>query len=80
MISEQNFIEWVFSGAVLCAAWIMRRLHMRVDKISDDLTNHKLDVAERYITRLEVISNFKELKSWLVKIDAKLDKKVDKGE
>ena len=76
---------WLFGLACAVGGWVFKMIfqelrehketHAAIDKKVDD---HKLHVAENYITKIDFKDLFDKISNQLTRIEDKLDKKVDK--
>ena len=56
--------------------WFNKRLLGRVDKLEDELHNHKLATAEKYASKSDLSENFNRLHDADMRIEGKLDKLI----
>jgi hypothetical protein len=77
-VDYQTIIN-IFVGAGLSVlGWFARRIWDALDGLKGDLSKLREELPKTYITKDDFREGVKELKSLLLAIDAKLDRKVDK--
>ena len=68
------------AGAVLAAiGWFCRQLWDAVNRLKEDLSDLREEIAKDYATRHDLKDALREVKDLLEKINDKLDHKVDKS-
>lgn len=64
-----DFLVWIFIAPIL---WFIKRLVGKVDKIEEDLKEHKEDAAKIYVPRSEIKEDNKIIHEKLDKIHDRL--------
>lgn len=70
--------EWAWLAFVGVGAWIMTRLHTRVDTMEKNIEAHRLNVAENYVPKVEMFDLRQEMRGGFDKISAALTRIYDK--
>ena len=74
----QTGFDVVLGIAAAALGYMMRKVDERTEATQRDLAQHKVKVAEVYVTRTEVSEGFQTIYDKLDKISDKLDKKADR--
>ncbi len=74
----QTVINIGAGGALAVAGWFARQMLAAVDELRVDLARLREELPKTYLTRNDFKDGMHEIKSLLIQIDAKLDKKADK--
>ena len=74
----QTVINIGAGGALAVAGWFARQMWAAVDELRVDLARLREELPKTYLTRNDFKDGMHEIKSLLIQIDAKLDKKADK--
>ena len=57
-MDQVGFIDWFFKAAIgslgAIIMWTQKVLHEKVEKISDELMEHKTMSAEKYVTKIDL--------------------------
>lgn len=56
----------------------VKEIKQEIGKMEEQLTNHQIKVAEQYVTNSHFNEGVTDLKSYLIRIEEKIDKKADK--
>ena len=70
----QTLINLGASGALGAVAWFVRASLAKQDRTAAELTELRVRVAQDYVTH----SHLRDIKDSLIRIEGKLDTKVDK--
>lgn len=84
-----DWLQWTFAPILAIGGWIMRRLHMKVDILETEISDHRLHVSQNYMPKAdfqlevkdmrdEMRSGMREIKDGMTRIYDKLDGKADK--
>lgn len=68
-------VDWLGGAAMAYAGW----LNMKLNGIEKDITEHRVKVAENYITKSEHSEQIEKIDAKLDRILDKLDEKADKN-
>lgn len=75
----QTLINVGAGGALAVAGWFARQMWTAVDLLRDDLAKLREELPKTYVHRVDFKDGIHEIKSMLITIDAKLDRKADRG-
>lgn len=74
----QTVVNLGAGAALAVVGWFARQLWQAVSELRADLSHLREELPKTYITKDDFREGVKELKTLLLAIDAKLDRKVDK--
>jgi len=74
----QTLINWAFTLGVAVIGWFAKALWEAAGGLRTDLAKLREELPKTYITKDDFKDAVQELKSLLVAIDTKLDRKVDR--
>lgn len=77
-MDTQNLINAAAGVALSVLGWFARQLWDAIQKLKDDLSTLREEIAKDYITKDDFKDVVSEIKTLLEKIDSKLDLKADK--
>tara|TARA_B100000686_G_scaffold353795_1_gene460853 strand:- start:3499 stop:3750 length:252 start_codon:yes stop_codon:yes gene_type:complete len=76
-----KFLNWIWLPLSAAVGWLFKRLSTieeKADTVNKDLNNHKIHVAQVYVTRPEHLDVYTRFDGKLDRILDKLDQKQDK--
>jgi hypothetical protein len=77
-VDFQTLINIGAGGGLAAAGWFARQIWQAVDDLRSDLAKLREELPKTYITKDDFKDGIKELKSLLIAINEKLDRKADK--
>jgi hypothetical protein len=77
-VDYQTIINLGAGTALTAVGWFARQLWGAVQQLRDDLAKLREELPKTYITKDDFKDAVSELKTLLIAIDAKLDRKADK--
>jgi hypothetical protein len=75
----QTIINIAAGSALGVGGWFARRMWDAMDGLREDVAKLREELPKTYITKNDFKDGVYELKQLLIAIDAKLDRKQDKG-
>lgn len=75
---EPSFLSMILSVASAVMGWFLRELWVMVKEMKNDISDLEISVGSNYVRKDELRDFRNEIINHLVRIEAKLDGKVDK--
>lgn len=79
-----SIMQWAFQGLasmLIVVLWaILRDLKLKVEKLDDDVANHKIEAAGKYLTRDEMKNMVETINQTLERHADKVDHRFDRFE
>jgi hypothetical protein len=77
-VDLQTVINLGAAAALAVCGWFARQMWAAVDELRNDLAKLREELPKTYLTRSDFKDSMHEIKTLLITIDAKLDRKLDK--
>lgn len=75
---NQEFINLAAGAALMTGGWLARQLWQAVKQLQKDLQRLEVAIPTRYVEKVDLNTALRDIRETLVRIEDKLDKKVDK--
>ena len=77
-MNVNELVDIVFGISFTILGWFARELWTAVKELKSDLARLREEIPQTYVHRDVMKETFNDIKSMLIRIDTKLDHKVDK--
>lgn len=77
-MDSQTLINLVGGAAIGASGWFARRVWDAMDRMSRDHADLREELPKTYATKNDLKDSLREVRELLERIDAKLDRKLDK--
>jgi len=77
-VDLQTVINVGAGGALAACGWFARQMWAAVSELRNDLAKLREELPKTYLTKNDFKDGIHEIKTLLIAIDTKLDRKVDK--
>ena len=77
-MTYQELLNVLISGGLTAVGWFCHQMWSAVKELKVDLSKLREELPHEYVTKYDYRLDILEIKNILIRIDEKLDKKMDK--